>query len=313
MVSIGESDGVDHSTSILIEKHNKPSNSKKYGEDSMLLKDLKVSYNGKSNHLTTGVAFTRNSFEPKQNGKSSMSISAMIKSLDSGAVLTFRNVESAKSHIKGTLQKYSTVLCFLGVTAALTAIVDTQISRTMYYAHVNPVNQTSSTTTDKKVYHVTQIAARTVILVLSVAAAVYLYLYYRTIHTLGVIKHTYYPGSSLFGTVLVYKFLLEVALCLAHVPPGVGLLVPPEVQLIVFLRFYLIARFLRQKHKLMNSKSTRLLASVTKTELSSMFLIKTYFMRSPFVLIISLYFLIVTLGGYLVFMVERTNNYLVSV
>ena len=38
------------------------------------------------------------------------------------------------------------------------------------------------------------------------------------------------------------------------------------------IRLYLLGRYLKEKHELMNSPSTRFLASVTKTELTSIFL-----------------------------------------
>ena len=102
-------------------------------------------------------------------------------------------------------------------------------------------------------------------------------------------------------------------ICILHVPPlttectGIS----PKTQIVVFVRIYLVGRFLRQKHELMNSQSTRFLASVTKTELSSMFLFKTFFMQYPFQMIFLGYTILLFIGGYGLWLIEDRYTYLV--
>ena len=229
-------------------------------------------------------------------------------------VLEFKNLETAKSHIKETLKKYSTILFALGAIAGFLSIIDSQITiwRRRIVLRIREDNKTTlSTLNTLDVYTGIQVSARSAISILSVTTAIYLYIYYSHVHTLAVIRNIIPPNSGFWFSKLALLFFVELLVCLVHIPPGIHIF-PEEAQLIVFSRFYLIARFLKQKHKLMNSKSTRFLASVTKTDLSSVFLLKTYFMRNPFILIISTYMITVLFGGYAVYLVEKKFSYVVS-
>ena len=230
-------------------------------------------------------------------------------------VLEFKNIETAKSHIKETLKKYSTILFVLGAVAAFLSIVDSQITiwRRRKILKIRSSNETQLTDLERlDLYTGVQISARSIISILSVTTTIYLYIYYSHLHTLSVLRNTLPPSNGFWFSKLFISFLIEIIVCLVHIPPGINAF-PEEAQLIVFSRFYLIARFLKQKHKLMNSKSTRFLASVTKTDLSSVFLLKTYFMRQPFILIVSTYMITVVFGGYAVYLVEREKSYVVSI
>eukprot|EP00112_Aurelia_sp_Birch-Aquarium-sp1_P006221 Seg1690.9 transcript_id=Seg1690.9/GoldUCD/mRNA.D3Y31 product="Small conductance calcium-activated potassium channel protein 3" protein_id=Seg1690.9/GoldUCD/D3Y31 len=226
-------------------------------------------------------------------------------------VLEFKNLETAKSHVKGTLKKYSTILFALGAIAGFLSIIDSQITiwRRRMVFRIRAENKTTlSTLNTLDIYTGIQVSARSAISILSVTTAIYLYIYYSHVHTLAIMRNIVPPNSGFCFSKLALLFFVELIVCLIHIPPGIHIF-PEEAQLIVFSRFYLIARFLKQKHKLMNSKSTRFLASVTKTDLSSVFLLKTYFMRNPFILIISTYMITVLFGGYAVYLVEKKISY----
>ena len=63
-----------------------------------------------------------------------------------------------------------------------------------------------------------------------------------------------------------------------------------------------------------DNQATALFASVTQTEISSIFLVKAYFLKFPFRLIFTFYSLNIFLGGYFVYVIDRAHNtYLVSV
>ena len=226
------------------------------------------------------------------------------KASNETVVLEFKNAEIAKSQVKESLTKYATILFALGASAGCLSILDTQITR-----KIGESNKSSNTLA---IYTGIQISARTIISILSVATAIYLYLHYSQIHTLRVLRNIIPPESGFWWSRLALLFLIELTVCFIHIPPGTRFF-PEETQLIVFSRFYLIVRFVKQKHKLKNSKSTRFLASVTRTDLSSsVFLLKIYFLRNPFILVIGTYIITILVGGFAVYVVEKKISYLVS-
>ncbi len=271
--------------------------------ETLRLKDVTVNFSMKNGH--------QNNVEPCPSKKFGL---PKFRTFES-TVQDFKNIETAKSHLKLTLKKHSTILFILGVFAAITAIIDTQITtwkrQTIVQLSNSSKNSTEKDLNKLDLYTGIQVSARSIISILSCSTVIYLYIFYTHLHTLSVLRNIYLRGFSFWLTPLALKFFIECVVCLVHVPPGIDIF-PEEAQLIVFSRLYLVGRFLRQKHKLVNSKSTRFLASVTKTELTSIFLLKTYFMRRPFLLIISFYLITVILGGYGVYLVEQHNSYSVS-
>ena len=272
-------------------------------EETLYLKDVSVSFTETNGHHATLEAQSSKRFWP-------------LKARNyENTVLEFKNIETAKSHVKETLKKYSTILFMLGAIAGLLSIVDSQITiwRRRKIAVVKNSNHTLLSDLERlDLYTGVQISARSIISILSVTTTIYLYIYYSHLYTLAVLRNTLPPNNGFWCSKLFIFFVIEVIICLVHIPPGINAF-PEEAQLIVFSRFYLIARFLKQKHKLMNSKSTRFLASVTKTDLSSVFLLKTYFMRNPFMLIITTYMVTVVFGGYAVYLVEKQKSYVVCI
>ena len=286
---------------VYISDSNKNYRGQEKEDDTLYLKDLSVSFTETNGHHATLEAQSSKRFWlPKTRTYEN-------------TVLEFKNIETAKSHVKEILKKYSTILFMLGAIAGFLSIIDSQITiwRRRKILDIRNSNETSITDLEQlDLYTGIQISARSIISILSVTTTIYLYIYYSHVYTLAVLRNTLPPSNGFWCSKLFIFFVVEVVICLVHIPPGINAF-PEEAQLIVFSRFYLIARFLKQKHKLMNSKSTRFLASVTKTDLSSVFLLKTYFMRNPFILIITTYMVTVVFGGYAVYLVEEEKSFVV--
>eukprot|EP00794_Sanderia_malayensis_P007103 gene7103-7906_t len=285
-------------------KANDKLDSSEQQKDDLRMKDFSISFSTSNGH--------QNTLETSSSATSSKGFKMPRIRTFENTVLEFKNIETAKSHIKLTLKKYSTILFALGCLAAVTAIIDSQITtwKRQIIVKIKNSNGSSVDTLNRlDLYTGIQVSGRSIISILSCTTCIYLYIYYTHVHTLSVLRNVYLRGNGFWLTPLAFRFIIECIICLIHVPPGIHIF-PEEAQLIVFSRFYLIGRFLRQKHKLVNSKSTRFLASVTKTELSSIFLLKTYFMRRPFLMIISVYLITVALGGYGVYLLEKENSYM---
>ena len=97
----------------------------------------------------------------------------------------------------------------------------------------------------------------------------------------------------------------KVSLCAIHIPPIRGIPVPPEWQLIIFVRLYHTIKFMREHHPMRYNRMTEILKTVASIKLSSTFLLKSYFMKRPLTMLIGLYFFIVFGTGYVVFALER--------
>ena len=279
---------------------NSTEETQKKDEESLYLKDVTVNFTETNGNHTLPEG-SKKFWMPKTRTPES-------------TLLEFKNIETAKSHVRETLKKYSTILFALGAIAGFLSIIDSQITiwRRKKILKIKSMNETVLKDLDTlDLYTGIQISARSAITILSVTTTIYLYIYYSHLHTLSILRNISPPNHGFWLSKMAILFVVEALVCLVHIPPGINMF-PEEAQLIVFSRFYLIARFLKQKHKLMNSKSTRFLASVTKTDLSSVFLLKTYFMRNPFLLIISTYLITVVFGGYAVYLVEKQKSYLVS-
>ncbi|XP_070558128.1 intermediate conductance calcium-activated potassium channel protein 4-like [Ptychodera flava] len=141
--------------------------------------------------------------------------------------------------------------------------------------------------------------------VLTVAALYYFY--YKQCRML-IIKHHLPETATVLTSPLRGYYLVELFVCAFHVPPLLDTYVPAELQLLIFLRFYLTARYMREHNEMAKSKSTRFLASVMQTELQSSFLIKSYFLKHPFVMIFIFYCLNIFGVGYAVFAFDRASS-----
>ena len=242
----------------------------------------------------------------------------------------FQLQEKEKTAVRKNLKWHATFLFFLAVLATGIVLLDTQIKvqwdkQRTFLSSLDTV--ASQNTTDQRrdsdlqteldkldTYKNAGIGLKAFLSFVSVLTCISLLYYYKNLFRMKKVRH-FFPQKMSFvrATPLMKKYMIECFICFFHVPPYLDLYVevPNEVQIFVLLRLYLLGRYLKEKHELMNSQSTRFLASVTKTELTSMFLFKTFFMQYPFQMILLAYVILLFIGGYGVWMIENQYTYLV--
>lgn len=241
----------------------------------------------------------------------------------------FQYVEQRKTIVRRNLKFHATLLFALAVLAASLTIIDTQVSLNLREQNKYILDATRNVSKfnlsknvlqkereKAKMFTAVDIGLKAAISVLSIITCAALYFYYRNIFNLKIIRHFYPPTMSITRASPLFKnYIIECFICMLHVPPFLTTHAgfPPRLQLVVLLRLYLLGRYLKEKHELMNSQSTRFLASVTKTELTSMFLFKTFFMQYPFQLILLAYIILLFIGGYTVWILEQRYTYLDTV
>lgn len=240
-----------------------------------------------------------------------------VSSLDQTFV-SFRDVDSAKRYYHRRLRILSTLSSAMGIIAVIVAILDIECTRIREKdiaesKNISHSNEILSLTGDS--LGLAGIVLKGTISLLSVLTCITLYKIYMTTRKLYVVKNLYHESESFLTSSLLLKYCLETLVCLIHVPPFVdnlGVRYIYKIQLLVLLRLYLVTRCVKERSQLFNNQSTNLLASVTKTDISSRFLVKTYFLKEPFLLIFTFYTLNVFLGGYCVYVIEDSPPYLVS-
>ncbi|XP_038048198.1 uncharacterized protein LOC119722224 [Patiria miniata] len=218
-------------------------------------------------------------------------------------LLEFRHSETAKTELKLRLQRLSTFLCAAAILAVALAIIDLEYS----YSHgTNAIISNSSTfypvSTGAQAFG---ICLKVGITLVSVLTCVLLYLYFHQHCRFLIVKHHLPLGATVFTSPDRWSFVAEVVLCIFHVPPLTEVFIPNELQLVSFLRLYLVGRYMREHNHMAFSKSTRFLASVLQTELGAGFLVKTFFIKWPFRMVGICYCLNLFGVGYLVFSIDR--------
>ena len=101
--------------------------------------------------------------------------------------------------------------------------------------------------------------------------------------------------------------LTKVFICSLHVPSRTfdWLRLAPEFQLCNFLRLYQVMKLMREHHPMRYNRMTEILRALTEIKLSTAFLLKSYFLSNPLLVLVGLYFFNVFVIGYLVFSLER--------
>ncbi|XP_035675712.1 intermediate conductance calcium-activated potassium channel protein 4-like [Branchiostoma floridae] len=122
------------------------------------------------------------------------------------------------------------------------------------------------------------------------------------------IRHRVPENASLFKVPSRYRLAIELFVNFLHVPPILHIYVPPELQLIVLLRFYHLFRFLKNHNTIAKSASIRLLVSFMQKDLSDAFQFKSFFMKHPFSIIFTLYLFDAFVIGYVVFVLDRASG-----
>lgn len=243
-------------------------------------------------------------------------------------LMGFQHIETQKTIIRKNQRRYALLLFICGLLSIGIVIADTQISGSLKVQRDNykkalhnlsMLNMSKELLSEEysqiQLFSILEKFSKSFLSVLSLALCITLYYYYRNLLGLKIIRNYLPRGISLVrATPLLKRFFIECLVCIFHIPPFVSdyVSIPFQLQLFAFIRLYHIARYLKERHELMNSQATRFLASVTKTELTSMFLFKTFFMQYPFQLILLAYIILLFIGGYAVCLIESRYTYLVS-
>ena len=225
-------------------------------------------------------------------------------------LLEFRHSETAKTSIKHNLQRLSTYMCVMSVLAATLAIVDLEHSY-MYGINARLLANASIpnvTSVAEVIATNVGIGLKACVSLVALLMCVLLYEYFHQHCRYLIVKHYLPMGATVLTSPDRWSFLFEFVLCAFHLPPLTEQYVPNELQLVCFMRLYLIARYTREHNHMAFSKSTRFLASVLQTELGAGFLVKTFFIKWPFIMIMIFYCLNLFGVGYVVFAIDRVFN-----
>ena len=237
-----------------------------------------------------------------------------LENFDRQTIQSFRDADAAKKYFKRRTKMLSCAACIMGLFTVAFAFVDIELT-------IRGIADTSEdlSPNDLQVilnnpYRLAAVVVKSLLSVLSLLTSITIYQMNVNELKYLVVKNIYHESEKFVMTSLFPSCLLEVAVCLFHVPPLLDYYgMPYKLQLLVFLRLYLIAKYVREHNMFVDNQATALFASVTQTEISSIFLVKAYFLKFPFRLILTFYLLNIFLGGYFVHVIERTHNtYLVS-
>lgn len=255
-----------------------------------------------------------NSTEKSRTRKKAISrkISARLEAPDQ-ALLSFRDYDAAKKFYKRRIKMLSSAACVMGLLSVVLALVDIEL--TMQGTDSNEdLSPSDLRAVLDNPYRLAAVVVKSILSVLSLLTSITIYRINVNELSYLVVRNIYHESEKFIMTSLFPSCLLEVVLCLFHVPPLLDYYgMPYELQLLVFIRLYLIAKYMKEHNMFVDNQATALFASVTQTEISSIFLVKAYFLKFPFRLIFTFYSLNIFLGGYCVYVIDRAHNtYLVS-
>ena len=228
---------------------------------------------------------------------------------------TLHTMELVRKIILQHLQRCSTAACWLGFIAASLAVVDVELTHRLHFsARDRSEKFTSLDFENLTASEVTSVLTKCIISVLTFLMCINVYLTYVSICKFNIAKNLLPDSATVFNSNLLVYYLLESVLCLFHVPPlaDIYLGISYKLQLFVLLRMYVIARYMKEHNQFTRNKTCLFLASVTRTEMSNMFLFKTFLKKMPFRVIVTTYLLNIFLGAYVLYVVEEKDSYLVS-
>ena len=226
---------------------------------------------------------------------------------------TIHTMEIVRKIILQHLQRCSTVACWLGFIAATLAVIDVEVTHRLHLKagerreKLNFDNLTAS--------EVTSLLTKCIISLLTLLMCLNVYLTYVSICKFNIARNLLPDSATVFNSNLLVYYLLESVMCLFHVPPLADryLGISYKMQLIVLVRMYVIARYMKEHNQFTRNKTCLFLASVTRTELTNMFLFKTFLKKMPFRVIVTTYLLNIFLGAYVIYVIEEKDSYLVSI
>lgn len=233
-------------------------------------------------------------------------------SLDT-TLTTLHTMEIVRKIILQHLQRCSTVACWLGFIAAALAVVDVEVTHHLHLKageHNEKMNFDNLTASE-----VTSMLTKCIISLLTLLMCLNVYLTYVSICKFNIARNLLPDSATVFNSNLLVYYLLESVLCLFHVPPLADryLGISYKMQLLVLVRMYVIARYMKEHNQFTRNKTCLFLASVTRTELTNMFLFKTFLKKMPFRVIVTTYLLNIFLGAYVIYVIEEKDSYLVSI
>ncbi|XP_068719146.1 small conductance calcium-activated potassium channel protein 3-like [Montipora capricornis] len=222
---------------------------------------------------------------------------------------SLKETDEAKKYLKSRTKRLSSAAGVMGLFAVVLALVDIEFT---IRGNVN----TSENLSPKDLrlifsnrYRVAAVVVKSLLSASSILTSITVYYISHTELKYLVVRNIFHESESFYMTSLFPSCVLEVIICFLHVPPLLDYYgLPYELQLLVFLRLYLIAKYVKEHNMFVDNQSTALFASVTQTEISSTFLVKAYFLKFPFRIILTFYLLNIFLGGYFVHVIERTRN-----
>lgn len=230
---------------------------------------------------------------------------------------TFHDMVIVKKIILEHLKKCSTVACWLGLVVAVLVIIDVEVthrSRKGDEARGGSERLSLEELEELNVSEITAVVTKSIISLLTLLMCSNVYLTYTSICKFDIARNLLPGSATVFNSKLLSYFLSESLLCLLHIPPLVDRYfdISYKLQLFVLFRLYVVARYMKEHNQFTRNKTCLFLASVTETELSNMFLFKTFLKKMPFRVIVTAYFLNIFLGAYVIHIIEENNSYLDS-
>lgn len=146
---------------------------------------------------------------------------------------------------------------------------------------------------------------RTLITCITAIQLCFLFWYYELEMRLLVAKKHLDDGVTLFSSPLRWNLILEIIATGIHRPTFLNTRLQNEFQLTAIFRLYHIVKFLREHHPMRYHRMTEILKTVASVKLSSTFLIKSYFMKKPLVMLLVIYGCNIILLSYVVYVLER--------
>lgn len=228
---------------------------------------------------------------------------------------TLYGMEIVRKIILQHLRRCSTVACWFGFISAALAVIDVELTHHLHL-NTNERQQTISSLSTHifRAEEIVSVVAKCLISMLTFIMCINIYLTYASICKFDIARNLLPDSATVFNSNLLIYYVFESVLCVFHVPPLADryLGLSYKLQLLVLVRMYAFARYMKEHNQFTRNKTCMFLASVTRTELSNMFLLKTFVKKMPFRVLVSTYLVNIFLGAFVLYVIEAKDSYLVS-